>query len=152
MGVPDTEASMIFMRSLRRLHEDTLDLMRIGLHDVSGTFEGACYNATMKHFLHHNAVASLGSIGDKRKVDELPKENIWVRTKGWLENYLDVLPDTPEQAVTILRETLDRDRINALIMSQVPADVESSLRMLSGGRWQLEILELRLVQSCERSI
>lgn len=152
MASPETEASVIFMRSLRRLFEETTDLMRIRVHECDGTFQGATLNQVIKDFLHHRVTASIVTVRSNFKLDELPEGNLWVIINNLLTNYLDVLPDTMEQAVTILYETLDRDRINQLIMNSVPSSVEMDLRMLSGGRWLQEVLELKLVRKCEASI
>ena len=152
MTQPEYEASVIFMRSLKGLHRDTMDMMRINVHKTEGTFHGAVYNGVMKDFLHHKIGSAIYKIRSNFKLDELQPDSLWVIVNGWLASYLDVLPDTQEQAINIMFETLDRDRRNQLIMNTVPSDVETDLKLLSGGRWQQEVLEAKLVQKCERSV
>ena len=148
----ESETSVLFMRQLKRLHDETVDLMRVHIHQVEGTTHGAIYNQVMKHFLHHKVGAAMFLIRHHFRLDELPETDLWHRCNQWLTNYLDVLPETITQAVEICYHTLDRDRRNSLMMNSVPSDVEFNLKMLAGGRWQIEVLEMMMVQKCERSI
>ena len=78
------EASVIFMRQLRRLKEETLDLMRCHVHQVEGTFAGTIFNSVMKSFLHDKIGMALWEIRDKFRIDELPPDNLWVKVCGWM--------------------------------------------------------------------
>jgi hypothetical protein len=143
---PEAEASCLLIAGIKRLHSDTMDMFRLNVHNIDGTAEGAQYNVILKSFLHHKVLQSIVHLRSFKKIEELGDGDMWKRTATALDEYLDVLPETVAQLVSIVYDILSRDQKNALLMNLVQPEVESNLRMLSGGRWQIERTEAALAK------
>ncbi len=146
MKNPEAEASCLLMAGIKRLHSDTMDMFRLNVHAVEGTADGARYNLILKDFLHHRVIQSIGGVRTFKKIEELNDNDIWKRTAIALDHYIDVLPETVAQLVSIVYDVLTRDMKNGLLMNLVQPEVETYLKILSGGRWQIERIEAALVK------
>jgi hypothetical protein len=145
MTSPETEASAIFVRHLDRLHQDVMDRMRLQINQIDGTFDAAILNEVMKRFLHHNVTGAVGELRNKLSPDEIADSSVFSNTDEILSHYLGSLPKERNQVAATAYNVAGGNDVHALLMNIVPNHLSNSLKLLNGGRWPLEYLEVLLV-------
>lgn len=145
MTSPETEASAIFIRHLDRLHQDTMDGMRLTVNQIDGTFDGSVVNSVMKRFLHHDANGAMNELRRKFSPQEIADSSVLSRVDELLNHYLGVLPAERNQVAATAYNVCSGNDTHALMMSLVPDHISRNLKLMNGGRWQLEYLEVLLV-------
>ena len=145
MTSPETEASAIFIRHLDRLHQDTMDSMRLTVNQIEGTFDGSVVNSVMKRFLHHDAAGAMNELRSKFSSSEIADSSVLSRVDELLTHYLGILPAERNQIAATSYNVCGGNDVHALMMNLVPDHISRNLKLMSSGRWQLEYLEVLLV-------
>jgi hypothetical protein len=139
MTSPETEASIILLRHISRFHDDVMDKMRLMINRLEGTFDGAILNDIMRSFLHHDVARAIRSAAD------LHSKDLCIEIQILLRNYLDTLPQEKAQIASTVYSVCSLNDIHALLMSCVPNPIIGNLKLLNGGRFLIEQLEMLLV-------
>lgn len=145
MTSPETEASAIFIRHLDRLHQDVLDRMRLQINQIDGTFDGSILNEVMKKFLHHNVTGAIGVLRNKLSPEEIADSSVFQNTDEILNHYMGSLPKERAQAAATVYNVCAVNDTHAILMNSIPKHISNYLKLLSGGRWTLEYMEVLLV-------
>lgn len=139
MGSPETEASIIFIRHIKRLHDDVMDNLRLVVNKIDGTFDGAVLSDACKFFLHHKIQLAID------RCSALENAEACTEIQGIMANYLEILPNDKGQIASTVYSVCSLNDTHALLMSCVPSHVSVNLKLLSGGRFLIEPLEMLLV-------
>lgn len=139
MTSPETEASALLIRQISRLHEEVMDSLRVCVNQVEGTFDGAVLNDVMKSFLHHDVSRAI------KGAASLTNAELCIHIQSVMRNYLEILPKDGSQIASTAYSICTLNDVHALLMSCVPAHIVNTIKLLNGGRFLLEKLEMTLV-------
>lgn len=139
MTSPETEASALLIRQVSKLHDEVVSSIRVLHNQLEGTFDGAIMSDIVHSFVNHNVPRAIGS------ATSLSDSELCTHIQSVMRNYLESLPKESSQIASTVYSVCVLNDVHALLMSCVPTHIINTIKLLNGGRFLLEKLEMTLV-------
>lgn len=140
----DKEGSELYIFGVGKLFHESLDLISEIANRESGTIPGAMIQSVRGVFQNLNTVLAKAKAEEGISAADMESESPSWRVFNVVKEYLDILPDSKSELVEIVYEVCESKDLDSILMLNIPVGIQHKLKLLNGGRWQIERIEAEL--------